>query len=553
VSASFDETPQLPFEVLELKLKNGPRAPLATPQTCGTKTTRSEFVPWSTGGLGGISGEEQIAGTPNATSETAFVTDWDGHGGACPATLPFSPSFTAGTTSTQAAASGSNQLDVTMARGAKEQDLGGITLHMPSGLLGSVSLVKLCGEPQAAAGTCAADSRIGSVTAGAGPGSHPYFVKGSMYLTGSYKGAPFGLSIVVPTKAGPFNLGNVVVRASVSVDPHTAELTVVSDPLPQILDGIPLRLREVNVAVDREGFIINPTSCTPEKITATISGAAPRERLSEEVKSATLSSPFDVGGCANLAFSPSFAVSTQGKTSKADGASLTVNVGYPQGSQANIKYLKVELPKQLPSRLTTLQKACTDTRFEANPAGCPAGSVLGTAVANTPVLSKPLTGPAYFVSHGGAAFPDLEIVLQGEGVTVVVDGSTFISKAGVTSTTFSAVPDAPISSFQVTLPEGPDSALAANGNLCTSKLVMPTTIIAQNGKEITQQTKITVTGCPKAKTAKLTRAQKLKRALKACRKDKSKTKRTKCEKQARKKYGPLKKKKTKNKRGGKTR
>ncbi|HEY5372521.1 MAG TPA: hypothetical protein VIK01_02500, partial [Polyangiaceae bacterium] len=202
--------------------------------------------------------------------------------------------------------------------------------------------------------------------------------------------------------------------------------------------------------------------------------------------------------------------------------------------------------------LTTLQKACTAAQFEANPAGCPAASVLGTAVANTPVLSKPLIGPAYFVSHGGAAFPDLEIVLQGEGVTVVVDGATFISKQGITSTTFSTVPDAPISSFQVTLPEGPDSALAANGNLCTSKLVMPTTIIGQNGKEITQQTKIAVTGCPQVKKASLTRAQKLKAALKACKKDKSKSKRVTCEKQARKKYGPVKKKsKAKGKKKGK--
>ena len=212
-----------------------------------------------------------------------------------------------------------------------EQDLGGITLHTPSGLLGAVSELQLCGEPQAAQGTCGAASRIGTVTAGAGPGPHPYYVTGSVYLTESYKGAPFGLSIVVPTKAGPFNLGNVVVRATVAVDPHTAELTVTSDPFPQILDGIPLRLRDVNVAVDREGFILNPTSCAPKQITATITWRAAAKNLSEPVKSSNVSSPFDVGGCANLAFNPSFAVSTQGKTSRADGASLTVNVGLPAG------------------------------------------------------------------------------------------------------------------------------------------------------------------------------------------------------------------------------
>jgi List-Bact-rpt repeat protein len=539
LTAVFEDQPQLPFSVLELSFTGGPRAPLANPQTCGTAAVAWDMTPWSAPGTGGLSGTEQIPGTPDAIAqEPSFNVDWDGHGGACPSSLPFSPSFLAQNAGPTAGAY--SNLAVMLGRPEPaheseerdEQNLAGITLAMPPGLLGKIAGVPLCEEPQASAGTCAAASEIGTTTVGAGPGSHPFYVIGKVYLTGPYKGAPFGLSIVVPAVAGPFNLGTVVVRASINVNPNDAHLTITSDPFPQIVDGVPLRLHRINVEVNRPEFTFNPTNCAQQQITATLTGEHINPR--EANKSSSLVSQFAAANCGALAFDPSFTASTQGKTSKANGASLTVKVVYPQGSEANIRYVKVDLPKQLPSRLTTLQKACVDSVFEANPAGCPAASVLGTATAISPVLNVPLSGPAYFVSHGGAAFPDLEVVLQGEGVTVILDGSTFISKQSITSTTFNTVPDAPISSFQITLPQGPHSALAANGDLCASKLVMPTSIIAQNGKQITQQTKIAVTGCPETKT--LTRAQRLAKALKACRK-KLKRKRAACERQARKRYG----------------
>jgi hypothetical protein len=218
--------------------------------------------------------------------------------------------------------------------------------------------------------------------------------------------------------------------------------------------------------------------------------------------SSGLAVPFQVTNCATLKFAPMFSVSTSGKTSKAKGASLTAKVSYPnapQGTYANIARVKVDLPKQLPSRLTTLQKACTAVQFNANPAGCPAASKIGFATVRTPILPGVLSGPAIFVSHGGEAFPSLTMVLQGDRVTIDLVGSTFISKAGITSTTFKTVPDSPFSTFELTLPEGPYSALAANGDLCKSKLVMPTAFVAQNGLEIHQSTKISVTGCAKAK------------------------------------------------------
>jgi hypothetical protein len=354
------------------------------------------------------------------------------------------------------------------------------------------------GEPQAAQGTCGEASQIGTTTAVVGPGEDPFTITGGrVYLTGPYEGQPFGLSIVVPANAGPFHLGNVVVRASIAVDRHTAALTVTTDPIPQVVDSVPIRLRKVVVDVNRPGFIFNATNCVAGKLESTITGL--EGFTGSHGSSVGVSSAYHPSGCAGLAFKPSFAVSTSGKTSKAGGASLAVKLTYPTGAgYANIKQVKVDLPKQLPSRLTTLQKACVAKVFEANPASCPHESLVGTAKATTPILPVPLEGPAYFVSHGGEAFPSLIVVLQGYGVTVDLVGTTFISHAGITSSTFQQVPDVPVSTFQLTLPEGPYSALAANGSLCAAKLAMPTAFVAQNGAEIHQSTPITVEGCSTA-------------------------------------------------------
>jgi len=252
------------------------------------------------------------------------------------------------------------------------------------------------------------------------------------------------------------------------------------------------------VSIDRPGFVFNPTNCAQQHIAATITAT--------QGANAGVSSPFAVAGCKGLPFKPRFTVSTGATASKANGASLHVQVRTAPG-EANIAKVKVDLPKQLPSRLSTLQKACTAAVFEANPAGCPAASLVGSATATTPILSSRLAGPAYLVSHGGAAFPDLDIVLQGEGVTIVLTGNTTIKK-GVTSSTFKAVPDAPVTKFDLVLPTGPHSILTAflprnaKGSLCGQKLTVPDVFTGQNGAELHQTTKIAVTGCPKPKKAR---------------------------------------------------
>jgi hypothetical protein len=487
VTASFRENPQVPFSELRVRLNGGPRAPLANPQGCGTYTATSDFVPWST------------PVTPDATPFSTFAIT------GCTSPMPFAPSFEAGTMVPDAAASG--PFTLTLARRDGEQDFLGIATILPPGLVGMISKVPFCGQAQANAGSCPEASKIGTTTVAAGAGSHPFWISGKVYLTGPYNGAPFGLSVVVPTEAGPFNLGAVVVRAAINVDPTTAAVTVTSGPIPQIRDGVPFRLKTVNVLIDRPGFMLNPTDCEQQSIAATIAAA--------QGAGATVLSPFEVAGCASLPFKPSFTVSTQAKTSKANGASLDVKVAYPANGQANIKSVKVDLPKQLPSRLTTLQKACTVAVFESNPAKCPPESIVGIAKAQTPVLPVALTGPAYLVSHAAEAFPNLVVILQGEGVRVDLTGNTLIRR-GVTSSTFSSIPDVPVTSFELFLPEGHYSVLTANGNLCKGKLQIPTKITGQNGAVINRTTVINVSGCSKAKKAKRARkAKKTRRGRKA--------------------------------------
>jgi len=566
ITATFENTPQLPIEELDLDFFGSERALLATPAHCGSYTTTVSLTPWSA--------EEDDEAAVTKHVESTFDITSGPNGTACPgATLPFNPSLTGGVTNLNAGAF--SPLTVTVSRADGQQSLQAFALRLPAGVSGMLSGVPLCAEAQATAGTCPAASQIGETTVAAGLGADPYILTGGeVYLTGPYNGtgsctpggegaqssssgcAPFGLSIVTPVKAGPLDLENapenhppcdcLVIRAGIDVDPQTAQLTIATGGIPSIIDGVPLQIKDLNITINRPGFIFNPTSCAKMKIEGTITGG--------EGASSSVSAPLQLGNCTALGFKPRFTISTSGKTSRQNGASLHVKLAYPKaplgqseiGQQANLASVKVDLPRQLVSRLATLGGACLARTFEADPAACPASSRVGTASVTTPVLpgvggnlsgrdaTPPgrdgnLSGPAYFVSHGGKRFPELMLVLQGDGVTVDLTGETSISSAGVTSSTFRAIPDVPVETFELNLPEGSRSVLAANGKLCQTGrtvtvvkrvevrvhghvhtvtrrvkekvggLVMPTALTAQNGAVIHQNTPISVTGCPPAR------------------------------------------------------
>jgi hypothetical protein len=487
VTLTLGDLPQLPLSEVRLGLFGGPRAALQTPPACGTYTMTSQLTPWS--------------GTPAVAESSNLEVATGPGGGACPSGK-FSPSFTAGTTNARAGAF--SPFSLTLSRQGGEQRLGSFAVRLPPGLLAALRNVAPCPEPQASEAHCPQASAIGTTTVGAGPGVEPLYLPATgqptntVYLTGPYNGAPFGLSIVVPAIAGPFDLGEVVLRAKIEVDPHTAQLIISSDPLPAILKGVPLDIRTVNMTLDRAGFIFNPTSCAPLAISGTLT--------STSGTSAAVAGPFDAMDCAKLPFEPKLTALTHARTSQANGAYLHIKI-VSGPSQASIAKLKLDLPKQLSARLTTLQQACAAATFAANPANCPTVSNVGTATVVTPVLSRPLTGPAYLVSHGVEAFPDLEIVLQGEGVELILDGQTSIEK-GVTSSAFKALPDVPLSTLDLVLADGPHSLLGANlpaeahGSFCGKDLAMPVAITGQNGAVVKQSTKIAISGCPRPKPTK---------------------------------------------------
>ena len=488
VTIAFDDLPRLPLGEIRLSLFGGTRAALLTPSSCGAYTTTSRLTPWS--------------GTPAVTDSSSFELASGPNGGACPGGA-FSPSFVAGTTNSRASAF--SPFSVTVSRRDGEQRLGGVRVVGPPGLLGALAIATKCPEPQASTGECGQASEIGEATIAAGPGEDPFWIRGGrIYLTGPYGAAPFGLAIVIPAVAGPFDLGREVVRARVEVDSHTARLVIASDPLPAMARGVPLDIRTVNMTIGRPGFMFNPTSCAPLSVAGTLESAGG--------VSVSLSSPFEAVNCASLRFNPRFTVSTRAQTSRARGASLSVRVVFPhpgpsssssysQSAEANVSKVRVILSRRLPARLTTLQQACPDTVFDANPASCPAASIVGGANAVTPVLAHPLTGPVYLVSHG-EAFPDLAVVLQGEGIVIYLDGNLSV-KQSLSSVTFNSIPDIPIDTFAIDFPEGPHSLLAADvptrekGSMCGQGLIMPTAITGQNGALKTQATKVTVSGCPK--------------------------------------------------------
>jgi hypothetical protein len=478
---TFAGNPQLPVSTISLHFKHGPRAPLAMPPDCGTKTVDATMTSWA-GHLVRRMDSFNVQCTPDL-------------GG-------FAPAFQAGTVNPVGGAF--SPFVVRINRADRQQYMSGLTVEMPPGLIGKLKDVPLCPDAQANAGTCGIESRIGTATVGAGPGSNPFFIDGSVSLTGPYKGAPFGLSTAVRVIAGPFDLGMVVVRQAIHVDPVDAHITVVSDPLPVIVKGVPVRLRSINVDVKRPGFTLNPTSCGPKQIKATmISTTGAIHQATQH---------FQVGDCQALPLRPRLRMRLTGRKQLRDKGHPGVRAVLTQGpGQANLKQVRVKLPLSLaldPNRAQS-DDLC---EFEAGQrVDCPASSIIGRARAFTPVLNRPLTGPVYFVKNVRVhprtgnlirTLPTLLIPLKGE-VDIHLRAQSDTQRGKLVNT-FSAVPDAPVSRFELALRGGRRGILIVNGNPCRRNRIADVQMDGQNGKRADRGVRI---GMPCAKKRKRANAE----------------------------------------------
>jgi hypothetical protein len=485
LKTTFADNPQLPFEDFDVDLDGGPRAALTTPLSCGTHTTTTRLTPWTT-----------PAGA-DAFPSDSFPISANAGGGACvpdEAGAPNQPSFEAGTMAPLAGTYSPFVLKLSRENGS--QRFAALDLTLPPGLTGKLAGLTECSEAQIAAAaarsnpgegvlerespSCPQSSEVGTAIVGAGSGS-PLYVQGNAYLAGPYRGAPLSLAVITPAVAGPFDLGTVVVRSALYVDQASAQITVKTDPLPTILQGIPLDLRSIAVRVDRDQFTLNPTSCEEMHVTGTA--------VSTAGQPAPLDNRFQIGACQGLAFKPKLSLKLSGKTKRSGNPALKAVLTQPPG-QANISRVSVVLPRSEFIDNRHINNPCTRVQFNAgagNGAECPPKSVLGRARAFTPLLDKPLEGPVYFRSNGGErALPDLVIALHGQVDLNVVGFVDSVAKKGSDSSrirnTFATVPDAPVSKFVLELDGGKKGLLQNSVNLCKVKNVAQVKLRAQNGK-----------------------------------------------------------------------
>jgi hypothetical protein len=472
LTATFTENPQLPSSVLEVDFKQGPRAPLATPTTCGSFTTTSDLVPWSS------------PETPDATPSSTFALNSGPNGSACaatPAARPFHPTLSAGTES--AAAGQSSPFVLHLTRNDGEQEFSSLELTAPKGFTASLKGVPYCSEAAISSATgksgaaelanpsCPAASQVGSLTVGAGPGPSPFYASGKAYLAGPYQGSPLSIVLITPAVAGPFDLGSVVVRTPLAVNQETAQVTIHSAPIPQILDGVPLRIRSIAVRIDRPGFTRNPTNCEAKEVSALVNGSSGA--------SATPSYGFQAEGCEQLGFAPKLSLKLKGGTSRSSHPALTATVTYPKGAYANIATASVALPHSEFLAQSHIRTVCTRVQFAAG--ACPAGSIYGFAKATTPLLDKPLEGPVYLRSNGGERpLPDLVAALKGQ-IEVDLVGRIDSVNGGIRNT-FEAVPDVPVSTFTLELQGGKKGLLENSENICAKPQHANAEFTGQNGK-----------------------------------------------------------------------
>jgi hypothetical protein len=481
LSSTFKQNPQLPFEDFRLHFFAGAGGSLRTPATCGTHTTTSELVPWTA-----------PEGLPANPADSWQITQ--GPGGACvtsAAALPHSPSFDAGAVSPIAGAH--SPFVVNLRRADGTQNFHSLSISPPPGLVAKLAGTETCPDSALAAAaqksgneekgspSCPAASRVGSAVASAGAGPAPYHAQGEAYLAGPYKGAPLSLAIVTPAVAGPFDLGTVIVRTALHVDPKTAQITAVSDPIPAILQGIPLDIRAVQIALDRPQFSLNPTSCDPMAVNGSL--------LSTLGQSAPLSSRFQLGECGRLGFKPKMTLALKGGTTRGKHPALTA-ILTPRPGDANITSLSVALPPSEFLDQANIGTVCTRVQWAAD--ACPAGSIYGTVQVTTPLLDYPLAGNIYLRSSDNK-LPDLVPDLRGpahQPIRLESAGRTDTLKGGLRNS-FEAIPDAPFSKLVVQLQGGPAKGLLVNSrNICQQAYRALVKATAHNGKQATLRPKV---------------------------------------------------------------
>ena len=490
ITTVFDDLPQLPASEVTVNVKGGLRAGLVNPQTCGQKTIEATFYSW------------QDPTTPHSSADHYDITEGPG-GTPCFDSLgerPFDPQLIAGTTNPLAGAFSPVEIDMT--RQDTDQDLSEVKGTAPPGLLASVKGLGRCSDAQIAAAanpnrtgneelsspSCPASSQVGTVDAGAGVGQILTYVKGKVYLAGPYKGAPLSGVAIVPAVAGPFDLGTVVTRAPAYVDPVTAQLRLQTDPLPLIFKGVPVRVRDIRVHLDRPGFTLNPTNCDAMSIDASL--------FSSEGKSKQSSNRFQVGSCGDLGFKPKLSLKLKGGTKRGGHPSLRAEV-LPRAGDANIASASVTLPHSAFLDQAHIKTICTRVQFAAN--SCPAGSIYGKATAFTPLLDEPLSGPVYLRSSSHN-LPDLVAALKGPPSLPVefdLDGRVDSIHGGI-RTTFEATPDAPVSRFVLEMEGGKKGLVVNSTNLCAKANRATAKLKAQNGKRSNTRPEVVATGCGKS-------------------------------------------------------
>jgi hypothetical protein len=493
LTTAFTENPEAPFSQLALHLNQGPRAPLINPPKCGTYAIHSEFSPWSAVDPANPSADEIVE------EDSEFEIGEGPDGGPCPSG-ELEPKLNAGLTNPIAGAK--SPFVLTLSRKDGSQRFTGLDIAAPKGLTAYLAGIPYCpdavlagisgaeeaGRAELASPSCPAASRVGTVLAGAGSGPFPFHTPGQVYLAGPYKGAPVSLAVVTPAVAGPFDLGNVVIRNGLYVNPETAQVTAISDPIPTILHGILLDLRQVRIALDRPGFTAAPTSCEPQQVIARVSG--------EQGGQALAAAPFGVSGCESLGFGPKLSLRLSGGTKRGGHPKLQA-ILQPRPGDANIAGASVALPHSEFLDQAHIRTICTRVQFAAN--ACPAAAVYGQAEAVTPLLDSPLSGPVYLRSSDNP-LPDLVAALRGpdnQPIEVVLRGRIDSIHGGI-RTSFEAVPDQPVSSFVLKMQGGRKGLLVNSRDICKSTSRATAIFTAQNGRTVTLRPRLQ-NSCNKAR------------------------------------------------------